>query len=137
MQLVVFADKDSGAEDGGPEAALVAHGGLRDVHGADNFVGDAVDLFFLVEAQIWIKFHIEGGGEHFRGELFGIFAGDFLGFAEGVMLGKIAVHQFIAGKREADAGGNEAVSFLGGVFANDSECDLAGFDVLQTLAPGN
>ena len=49
-ELVVFTDQDSGAEDGGPEAALVADGGLRDVHSANDFVGDPVDLFFLIEA---------------------------------------------------------------------------------------
>jgi len=47
--LVVLADEDGGAEDGSPEAAFVADRGLRDVHSANDFVGDTVDLFFLVE----------------------------------------------------------------------------------------
>src|SRR6266436_6308499 len=64
-KLVVFANEDGGAEDGGPEAALVADGGLRDVHGANDFVGDAIDLFFFVEGQIRIKFHIQSCREHF------------------------------------------------------------------------
>src|SRR5713226_2619578 len=106
QKLVVFADEDGGAEDGGPQAALVADGRLRDVEGADDFVGDAVDLFFLVPRKIRIKFDVEGGREHFGGELFGVFAGDFFGFAEGMMLGEIAIHGFVAGKSEADAGGN-------------------------------
>jgi hypothetical protein len=135
--LVVFADEDGGAEDGGPEAAFVADGGLCNVHGADDLVGNAVDLFFLVEAEIGIKFHVQSGREHFRGELFGVFAGDFFGFAEGVMLGKVAVHQFVAGKRQTDAGGDEAVRFLRGIFTNYGESDLARLDVLQTLATGN
>jgi hypothetical protein len=59
--LIVFADEDGGAEHGGPEAALVADSGLRDVHGADDLVGDAVDLFFLVEAEIRVKFHVQSG----------------------------------------------------------------------------
>src|SRR6267143_5812191 len=40
--LVVFADEDGRAEDGGPQAALVADGGLRDVHGAHDLVGNPV-----------------------------------------------------------------------------------------------
>jgi hypothetical protein len=136
-ELVVFADQDGGAQDGGPEAALIADGGLRDVHGADDFVGDSVDLFFLVPGKIRIKFHVESGGEHFGGELFGVFAGDFFGFTEGVMLGQVAVHGLIAGQREADAGSDEAMRFLGGVFADNGESDLAGLDVLQAFAARN
>src|SRR5579859_1666970 len=128
--LVVFADEDGGAENGGPEAALVADGGLRDVHGANDFVGDAVDLFFLIPGQIWIKFDVESSGEHLRGEFFRVLAGDFFGFTEGVMLGEIAVHGFVAGKGEANAGGDKAMRLFGGVFADDGESDLAGLDVL-------
>src|SRR5258708_16211046 len=131
---VVFADEDGGAEDGGPEAALVADRGLRDVEGADDLVGDAIDLFFLVPGKIRVKFHVKGGREHFRGELLGIFAGDFLSLSERGMLGKIAVHRFIARKREADAGSDEAMRFLGGIFADDRERYLAGPDVLQSFA---
>src|SRR5258708_23338392 len=87
QKLVVFADEDGGAEDGGPEAALVADGGLRDVHGADDFIGDAVDLFFFVERQVRVEFDVQRGREHFRGELFGVFTGHFFGFTERVMLG--------------------------------------------------
>src|SRR6266849_3784887 len=76
-KLVVFADEDGGAEDGGPEAALVADGGLRNVHGADDFVRDAVDLFFFVEAKIWVEFHVQRRREHFGCELFSVFAGDY------------------------------------------------------------
>jgi len=56
--LVVFADEDGRAEDGGPQAALVADGGLRDVHGAHDLVGNPVDFFFFVERQIRIEFHV-------------------------------------------------------------------------------
>src|SRR6266403_1733646 len=66
-KLVVLADEDCGAEDGGPKTALVADGGLRDVHGADDLVGDAVDFFFLVEGQVRIELHVQSGCEHFRG----------------------------------------------------------------------
>jgi hypothetical protein len=56
---VVFADEDGGAQDRGPEAALVAYGRLRDVHRSNDFVRDAVNLFFLVERQIRIEFHVQ------------------------------------------------------------------------------
>jgi len=46
--LIVFAEEDCGGEDGGPEAALIAYGGLGDVHGADDLIGDSVDFFFFV-----------------------------------------------------------------------------------------
>jgi hypothetical protein len=55
---VVFADENSGAEDGCPQSALIANRRLRDIHGADDFVGNAIDLFFLVPGQIRIKFHV-------------------------------------------------------------------------------
>src|SRR5580658_4618054 len=53
------------------------------------------------------------------------------------MLGEITVHQFITRKREADACGDEAVRFLGGIFADDGESHLAGLDVLQAFTAGN
>src|SRR5260370_15985771 len=84
--LVVFADEDGGAENGGPEAALVADGGLRDVHGADDLVGNAVDFFFFVEAQVRIEFHVQRCREHFRGDLFSLFPGYFFVFTAGVVL---------------------------------------------------
>src|ERR1700676_4626361 len=135
--LVVFADEDGGAEDGGPQAPLVADGGLRDVHGADDLVGDAVDLFFFVPGKIRIKFHVQGGREHFGGELFSVFAGDFFGFAEGLLRGEMAVNGFVRRKGQADAGGDQTVRLFGGILADDGESDLAGADVLQALAARN
>src|SRR5882762_7463382 len=58
-KLVVLADEDGRAENGGPKTALVADGGLRDVHGADDFVGNPIDFFFFVERQIRIEFHVQ------------------------------------------------------------------------------
>src|SRR6266436_8644143 len=54
-----------------------------------------------------------------------------------MMLRQISIHGFVAGKSEADAGGDEAMGFLGGIFADDGERDLAGLDVLQTFAARN
>jgi hypothetical protein len=50
------------------------------------------------------------------------------------MLGKVAVHRFVAGKGKTDTCGNQAMRFFGGIFANDRECDLAGPDMLQAFA---
>src|SRR6266478_5310414 len=53
------------------------------------------------------------------------------------MLGQVSVHGFVAGKGEADAGGDEAVRFLGGILANDRKRDLPGLHMLQPFAAGN
>src|SRR5260370_6031729 len=136
-ESVILADEDGSAKNGAPKAALVADGGLRDVHGANNFVGDAVDLFFFVERQIGIKFHVQSGGEQFRSELFGILAGHFFGFAEGMMLRQVSIHALVARERQANAGGDEAMRFPGGMFADDGKSHLAGPDVFQAFAAGN
>ena len=75
-------DQHRGRDHRGPQAALVAHAALGDVGGADDFVGDAVNLFFLVPGSIRIEFHVERGGEHLRGQFFSIFAGNVVGFAD-------------------------------------------------------
>src|SRR5712672_1925596 len=54
-----------------------------------------------------------------------------------MVLGEIAVHGFVAGKGEADAGGDQAVGFLGGIFADNRECDLSRPNVLQAFAARN
>jgi len=129
-KLVVLADEDGRAENGGPKTALVADGGLRDVSWCGRFCWKSDRLLFFRRRQIRIEFHVQRRREHFRGEFFGIFAGDFLGFTEGVMLGQITVHRFVAGSA-SHAGSDEPVRFLGGVFADDRERDLPGPDVLQ------
>src|SRR5713226_8153774 len=53
------------------------------------------------------------------------------------MLGQIAIHGFVAGQRQANAGSDEPVRFLGGIFADDRERDLAGPDMLQSFAARN
>src|SRR5260370_2504722 len=75
--LVVFADEDGGAEDGRPEAALVADGGLRDVHGADDLVGNPVNPFFLVQGQTRTQFHCHRCPEHFLRDLPALFSAAF------------------------------------------------------------
>src|SRR6185437_11784958 len=46
----LFENQNRRGYGGGPQATLVAHSRLRDVGGANNFVGDAIRLFFLVTA---------------------------------------------------------------------------------------
>src|SRR5258707_7010719 len=58
-ELIVFADENRGAEDGGPQAALVAHCRLRHVHRSHDLVGNAVDFFFFIERQIRVELHVQ------------------------------------------------------------------------------
>jgi hypothetical protein len=135
--LVVFADENRSPENGGPQSPFVADRRLRDVEGTNNLIRNAIDLFFFVPRQIRIEFHVQSGREHFRCELFRVFAGDFFAFAEGMMLGEVAVHRFITGQRQADAGCDQTVRFFGGIFADHGKRDLSGFDVLQSFAARN
>ena len=43
-----------------------------------------------------------------------------------MVLAQVTVHGAFAGESEADAGGDEAMGFLGRIFADDGEGDLAG-----------
>src|SRR5579862_9056704 len=74
-KLPLVEDQDGGGDHGGPEAALVADGGLGDVRGANDLVGEAVNLLLLVPGAIGIEFHVQGGREHFGGEFLGIVSG--------------------------------------------------------------
>src|SRR5258707_13251781 len=69
-KLVVLADEDGRAENGGPKTALVANGGLRDVYGAADFVANPIDLFFFVEGQSRIDFHVQRRRELFPGSAY-------------------------------------------------------------------
>jgi len=51
----------------GPEAAFVADGGLGHVGGADDFVGEAVDLLLLVPGAVGIELDVQRSSEHFGG----------------------------------------------------------------------
>src|SRR5260370_29878759 len=53
------------------------------------------------------------------------------------MLREIPVHGFVAGQRQTDAGGDEAMRFLGGIFTDDGERDLPALNVLQPFAARN
>src|ERR1700676_361512 len=45
--LIFVEDKDGRRNGGGPQPALVAHGRLGHVAGANDLVGDAIDLLLL------------------------------------------------------------------------------------------
>src|SRR5262245_14889877 len=78
-------DENGGGDDRRPQPFLVADGGLRDVLGANDLVREPVDLFLLVPALVGIEFEAQGRGEHFRGELLGVVAGNVFALAEAVM----------------------------------------------------
>jgi hypothetical protein len=53
------------------------------------------------------------------------------------MFGKIPVHGFVAGQRQTDAGGDQAMRLFRGILANHGKSDLAGPHVLQPFATGD
>src|ERR1035437_4539108 len=61
MQSLLFQNQHCGSDRGGPLSAPVAHRRLRNVAGANDLVGDAVDLLFLVPALVRVEFHVQGG----------------------------------------------------------------------------
>src|SRR4029079_11983786 len=77
--LVLGEDQDGGGDDRGPQSALVADRGLGDVGGADDLVGDAINLFLLVPGTVRVELHVQGGGQHLSGQLFGVIAGRIFG----------------------------------------------------------
>src|SRR5580693_9044092 len=65
--LALIEDQHRRGDYCGPEAALIAYCGLGDVGGADDFIGEAIDLFFLVPGAVGVELHVERGGQHFGG----------------------------------------------------------------------
>src|ERR1700722_3315841 len=116
MRLLVVKDQNGGGDGGRPAAMLVADGRLRDVGGAHNLVGNAVNLFLLIPALVGIEVEIESSGEHLGGELFSVVAGLVFSFAEAVMLGEIAVGALVRRNGDADGADDEAVCFACGIF---------------------
>src|SRR5579863_1749470 len=90
-------DQDGGGDYGGPQAALIADGGLGDVGGADDFVGEAVDLLLFVPGTVGIELDVQSSGQHFGGEFFGVFSGRIFGLTEGMMFAEIAVGVAVGG----------------------------------------
>src|SRR6185436_7142256 len=52
---LALTDEHRRRNDGGPPALFVADGGLRDVLGADDLIGQPVDFFFLVPALVGVE----------------------------------------------------------------------------------
>src|ERR1039458_9415033 len=82
FRLLVVEEEDSAGDGSGPAAVLVPNRRLGYVGGANDFVGDAIDLFFLVPALVGVEVEVERGGQHLGGKLFRVVAGLFLGLAE-------------------------------------------------------
>jgi len=135
--LVVFTDEDGGAENGGPEAALVADGGLRDVHGADDLVGDAIDFLFFrrttnldrIPRSAWSRAFPRRALRHIRRRL--------LRFPRRNDARTIAIHGFVAGQRQADARSDEAVRSLVEFSLMTVNATWPGLDVLQSFTARN
>ena len=68
-QSLVNSQQDGRSKHGGPETSLVADRRLRDVHRADDLIGDQVDLLFLIPASVGIEFNAQRGGKHFGGQV--------------------------------------------------------------------
>src|ERR1700678_1829747 len=91
LSAFLVEDQYRGRDHGRPQASLIADRRLRNVGGADDLVGGAVDLFFFVPRPVRIEFDVERGGEHFGGEFFGVLSGGILGLAEGMVLAEISI----------------------------------------------
>src|ERR1700722_9177759 len=103
-ETTLVEDQHRGRDHRGPQAAFVAHRGLRHVGGAHDLVGEAVNLFFFVPGSVGIEFHVERGGEHFGGEFFGVFSGRILGLPKGVMFTEISIGGAVGGDGDSDRG---------------------------------
>ena len=55
MQRLLFENQNCCRDGRGPQAALVAHGRLCHVTGADDLVGDAVDLLLRPSSLVGIE----------------------------------------------------------------------------------
>jgi len=110
-QECLVEDQYRGCDYGRPEAALIADGGLGDIGRPDNFVGEAVDLLFLVPGAVRVEFDVKGRGQHLGREFLGIFTGGVLSFSEGMVLAEVAVGIAVRGDGDANRRGQEAVRF--------------------------
>src|ERR1019366_4419683 len=104
----LFEDQYRSRDHRRPASTLVAHGALRYVSGAHNLVRQAIDLFFLVPRLVGVELHIERGGNHLGGKLFGVVSGDVVSLAEGVMLAQIAISTAVSRNRHSNGGGRQA-----------------------------
>ena len=126
-------------DDGGPPAPFVAHGGLCDVHGADDLVGDAVDFLLLVPARVGIEVHVERGGQHFGREFLRVVPRDLLALAKAVVLGQVAVNVRVARNGHAHRRRDQAMRFPGRRLGHHHEGHLArlqALDALRAIAVG-
>src|SRR5450631_588087 len=127
--LLGVEEEDGSGDGGGPATVFVTDGGLGDISGANDLVGDAVDLLLLVPALVGVEVDVESGGEHLGGEFFGIVASLIFGLAEAVVFGEVAVGVAIGRNGDADAGDDQTVGFTRGVFRDYSEDNFTRIEV--------
>src|SRR5215471_1025473 len=68
-------DQDRGGDDGGPDAVLVSHRGLRHVDGLVELAADLPDFLPFIVRLVRVELDAENGGQHLRGEILGVIPG--------------------------------------------------------------
>jgi hypothetical protein len=127
-------DKYGSRYHGSPQLLFVADRGLRDIQRTDDFIGNLVDLLFLIPACVRIEIHAKGGSQHLRGQLFCVIAGLFIRLPISVMLAQVSEEILVFGDCQTDRRSNEPVGLICGILAHDAENDLARLQVSKTLA---
>src|SRR5215472_292337 len=69
----LFENQNRRCNHRGPQAALIAYAALGNVGGADDLVGDAVNLLFFIPGLVRVEFHVERGGKHLCSQFFRVF----------------------------------------------------------------
>src|SRR5881296_762529 len=98
-------DQDGGGDHRGPAPALVAHGRLRDAHGAVDLVADLPDLLALVVGGLRIELDPAHRRQHLGRQVLGVVARQLLRLPEGMVLAEIAVAPALARRGDADRRG--------------------------------
>src|SRR5512143_914030 len=106
---------------------------LGDVEGPVDLPADLPDLLLLVPALVLVELDPEGAGEHRRGQVLGVVAGDFFGLPVGVVLAQVAVNGAVRRKRAPDRRGDEPPWLVADAPAHDHEHDLSRGEILQPL----
>ena len=75
---------------------------VRDVGGAHDFVGQAVDLLLLIPGTVGVGLHIQRGGEHLRRQFFGILSRRVFRLAIRMMLAEVSIGVAVGRNGDSD-----------------------------------
>src|SRR5208283_548428 len=103
-----------------------AYRALRNVCCAHDFVGEPVNLFLLVPRFVSVKLHVQCGGEHLGGKLFGVITSHIVGFAKGMMFTQVTVGASVGRNGQSNRGGRQAVWLARGVLRHNGKRDFTG-----------